>query len=104
MVSSKKGDVTRVLDLEGHEELKGLDGVVASVDKVAHEDVGCVRNFPALVEELQQIVELPMDVATDGDGGSDRLDIVLLDEDLLDPFAEHAQVLLVQALALFKRC
>jgi hypothetical protein len=43
-----------------------------------------VRHLPARREQLEEVVELSVDVAADGDGAVDRLDVGLLDEDLLD--------------------
>lgn len=40
-----------------------------------HEQVVCLWHIPANTEEFHQVVELAMDVATDGDGCIDDLDI-----------------------------
>jgi len=49
-----------------------------------HENVVGVGALAALVEELEEVVELAVDVATDSDRGRDRLHIGLLNEDFLD--------------------
>ena len=55
----------------------------ASVDKVTHKDVIPRRDVSSQPEELQQVVELPVDVAADDDRRRDRLHVGLLDEERL---------------------
>jgi len=43
-----------------------------------------------------------VDVPANGDWSFDRLDVVLLDEDLLDLLSEYSEVLLGEALARFE--
>jgi hypothetical protein len=43
-----------------------------------------VRHLAPRREQLEQIVELAVDIAADGDGAVDGLDVGLLDKDLLD--------------------
>lgn len=40
-----------------------------------HEEVVCFWDIAANAEELHEIVELAMNVAADGDGGVDDLDV-----------------------------
>lgn len=51
--------------LEREQQQERLDAVEAAVDKVAHEEVVGVRHVAADLEELLQVVELAVDVATD---------------------------------------
>jgi hypothetical protein len=54
----------RILHLVEEEEEDSLDGVKAPVYVVAEEDVTFLWNLSSLSEELQQIPELAMDIAT----------------------------------------
>ena len=63
MVAADESDAIGVADLEGQQEEKGLDGVVAPIDKVAEEQVVLVGAFAADLEQLDEVVELPVDVA-----------------------------------------
>ena len=63
MVAADESDAIGVADLEGQQEEKGLDGVVAPIDKVAEEQVVLVGTFAADLEQLDEVVELPVDVA-----------------------------------------
>jgi len=101
VVASKKGDMAWEFELQAEEKLECLDGVVASVDEVADEDVAGVRNFPTGAEEFEEIGELTVNVATDGNWSGDRLDVGFFDEDLLDFLADHAEVTFGEALAVF---
>mmetsp|Transcript_2693 Transcript_2693/g.4548 ORF Transcript_2693/g.4548 Transcript_2693/m.4548 type:complete len:300 (-) Transcript_2693:74-973(-) len=92
VVSSQESDVCGVLELQTEEELEGLHGVEASVDEVTHENVPRVWDLSSLVKELEQVVELSVDVSADGDGSLDRLDVALLNEDLLDLLAENSEL------------
>jgi hypothetical protein len=56
VVPTEDGDAVGVAQLERHEEGDGLDGVVAAVDVVAHEQVVRVRRVSADSEELGQVV------------------------------------------------
>jgi len=38
--------------------------MVTTVNKVSHEYISSIRNFSTLVKQLQQVVELAVDVAT----------------------------------------
>ena len=52
-----------------------FEAVVASIHKVTHEDVVGVWDLAAPSEQLLQVVELAVDVAADGDGRVDWLDV-----------------------------
>ena len=91
VVASEQGDVRGVLELQAEKELEGLNRVESSVHEVSHEDVASVRDFTALIEEFEEIMELTMDVSADGDWSLDWLDVALFDEDLLDLLAKDSQ-------------
>ena len=82
VVAADQRDAVRVPHLERQQQQEGLDRVEAAVDKVPEEEVGCPRGVPARHEQLAQVVELPVDVAADGDRGGDLRDVPLLDEQL----------------------
>ena len=52
MVSAEDCYSIAISELEGYEEGDGLDGVVASVDVISHEEVVCVGRVPADAEEF----------------------------------------------------
>jgi hypothetical protein len=98
VVAADEGDAIRVADLEQEQEEKRLDRVEAPVDKVAletrsgrrargaseaaiggagagaqgasahHEEIGRARTLAAMPEQLHQVKELAVDVATDLSG------------------------------------
>jgi hypothetical protein len=45
MVASEEGDAIGVLDLEAEQVLEGLDGVVATINKITDEDVASLINL-----------------------------------------------------------
>ena len=51
--------------LQRQQQQERLNAVEASVDKVTHEQVVCVWNVSSNLEELLQVKELTVDVATD---------------------------------------
>eukprot|EP00350_Pseudokeronopsis_sp_OXSARD2_P009129 CAMPEP_0170550162 /NCGR_PEP_ID=MMETSP0211-20121228/8226_1 /TAXON_ID=311385 /ORGANISM="Pseudokeronopsis sp., Strain OXSARD2" /LENGTH=117 /DNA_ID=CAMNT_0010856549 /DNA_START=544 /DNA_END=894 /DNA_ORIENTATION=+ len=64
MVPSQQGNVSRILQFEAKEELESLHRVVTSINEVSHKDVASVRDVSTHFEELQEVLELPMDVPT----------------------------------------
>ena len=78
VVAAQDGDAVRVADFERDEQGDGLDGEVAAVYVVAHEEVVGVWVWPADFEEFHQVVELAVDVAADGHGAFDGLDVGLV--------------------------
>lgn len=95
VVSAEECHVLWVPRLEEHEERETLETVVATVNIVTHENVVGAGTLAALVEELKEVVELAVDVATDSDRGRDRLHIGLFDEDFLHIFAEQFELILL---------
>lgn len=90
VIAAQQRDVAGILELEAEEEREGFDAVVAAVDKVAEEDVVDVRRAAAdlVGEEVEEVVELAVDVADDGDGGSHGLHVGFFHEQLGDGRAE----------------
>ena len=104
VISSQDRDSVRVSDLQSNEKSHGLNGVVASIDIVSHEQVVGIRKLTSKPEEFLQVVELPVDVATDGHRGSDWLDIRFLDEDIFSLVAETLDLRLSKWRALKQLC
>ena len=50
--------------LQGQKQEECLHAVEAPIYKVSHEEVICLRAIPADLEQLHEVEELPMDVAT----------------------------------------
>lgn len=78
MVAAEQQNVLWVLQFQAKEVFQRFHRVIAAVHKVADEDVALVGDFPADAEELQKVVELPVDVPTDIDRGADGLNVGFL--------------------------
>lgn len=72
---------------------------MASVDEVPHEDIAGLWHAPAFPEQFEQVPELAVDVAADGDWGRYGLNIGFLEEDGSDGVAEDFHVLFWEMLA-----
>jgi len=96
MVASEESDESRILQFETQQQLEGLHGVVTSVNEVSHEDVSGVGYLSSFVEQLEQVMELAMDISTDGDRSLNRLDVAFLDQQLLHLLTENSEVSLRQ--------
>jgi len=82
VVTSEDGESVLEAHLEGDEEGHGLDGVVATIDVVSHEEVVGVRGLATNLEQFSQVVELAVDVTADGHGGAHLLHVGLINKDL----------------------
>lgn len=81
MVAAYETDAIRPADLEREKEQERLDAKVSAVDKIAHEEVAPLGALACGLEQLEQIPELAVDVAADGHGGVDALDVALFNKD-----------------------
>jgi len=87
VVAPQDEEVLRVLDLEREQQADRLERLLAAVHVVAEEQVvGLGREAPVL-EEPQQVVVLPVDVAADLDGRLELQQDGLRHEDLAGPYA-----------------
>lgn len=68
VVAAQEADVRRVLELEDEQQQDALDRVVPAVDVVPEEQEPVQAGVAGDGEDVQQIVELAVDVADDGDG------------------------------------
>lgn len=78
VVTAQNGDTVGIADLQADEEGDGLNGVVTTIDIVTHEKIIVVGKLTANFEKLIEIVELAVDVTTDGNRGAHRHNIRLL--------------------------
>mmetsp|Transcript_6523 Transcript_6523/g.14256 ORF Transcript_6523/g.14256 Transcript_6523/m.14256 type:complete len:206 (-) Transcript_6523:14-631(-) len=100
VVASEDSNAVGKPHFEGHQQRDRLHGVVATVHVVAHEQVVRVRRLSSDAEQLHQVVELPVDVTTDGHGAVDRLNILFLDQNVASFVAQLLDLVLGQVLAL----
>ena len=75
MVSSEDSDSVLEAHLKGDKQSDGLDGVVAAINVVTHEQIVGVRGLATNLEKLAQIVELTVDITTDSHGGAHLLHV-----------------------------
>lgn len=99
VVATEDGDALRVADLECDQQSDGLDGEVATIDVVSHEEVVGVWVGSTDLEQLHQVVELAVDITTDGDGTFHGLHVGFVLEHLTRLFAQPSHVLLGELLA-----
>jgi len=81
MVTSEDGESILIAHLQGDKQGHGLHGVVSAINIISHEEVVGVRGLSANLEEFSQVVELSVDVTTDGHGGAHLLHVGLVDQD-----------------------
>ena len=84
VVAPKESDVAGILELQAQEEAESFHRVVSPIHKVAQKYVRGVwrRSADGRAEEVQQVKELAVQIADDGDGRSDRLHIGFFDQQL----------------------
>jgi hypothetical protein len=80
-----------MLDLEDQHVEEGLDTVEAAVDIITHEEVVGVLSYgrgygesATDFEYLEQVIELSVDIAADGDGCSDLHHVGFFDENFFN--------------------
>jgi len=100
VVAAEDGDAAWVANLEGDEQSDGLDAEITPVDVVAHEEIVGVRVRPADLEQLHQVVELPVDVAAHRHRAFDRLHVALFLQNFARFFAQPSHVFFAELLAL----
>ena len=62
VIASNESDSLWVAHLKGEQEEEGLNGVVATIHEVTHEQVVGVGALASYLEKLHQVIELTMDV------------------------------------------
>jgi hypothetical protein len=83
VVSPQQSHSIFISNLQGDQQQKCFNTVSTSIDVIAHEDIVGVRREAPYFEELEQVIELAMDIAADGDWGANLDEIRLLTQDLL---------------------
>ena len=63
VVAAKQSNAFGIPGLVRQQKLQGFDAVMPAVDVIAHEHVVVAGNGAALLKQVQQIKELPVDVA-----------------------------------------
>lgn len=64
VVPAKDGDPVAIAQLHCNQQCHGLDGIVSTINVVAHEEVVCVWRVAANSEELREIVLIAVSVRT----------------------------------------
>ena len=78
MVPSEQCHLVRPPCLQHHQPGQSLQAVVPSVHKVPHEEVVCVWDISSYFEQLLEIIELTMNVATHCHGRVYPLNVAFL--------------------------
>jgi hypothetical protein len=86
--------------LQRYEERDGLYTEVSPVNIVAHEEVVGVGHVPTNAEELKEVVELAVHIATDGDRAVDLPNIALAGQNLFGFCAQRLDFCFRQRFAL----
>ena len=100
MVSSKDRDSVWISYLQCDEKSHCLNRVITSIHVVAHEEIVVIRQLTSDLEEFLQVIELTMDVSTNGDGSSYWLHVALVHKDLFCFVAQSLDAILRQRFAL----
>lgn len=80
MIATNERDPVRIANFQAKKQQKRLERVEAAVDEIAHEEVICVWYVAAHAKELHQVMELAVNVTTDGDRRVDGNHIAFFDE------------------------
>ena len=83
VVAPENGNPVSISDLECDQQCDRFHAVIAPIDVIAHKQVISVRAIASDLEQLDQIVELAVDVATNRDRTSDGLHVLFARNDLL---------------------
>ena len=75
MVATKNGDSVSEAHFESNKQSDSLYTVVAAIDVITHEKVVCVRRLTSDFEKLAQVMELTVNITTDGDWRADLLHV-----------------------------
>ena len=100
MVAPDQSDEVWISHLIGQEKQEGFNTIEASIDEISQKEVADFGDVSAIFEEFQEVIELSMDVPTDGDRGVNSLHVALFDQDLSGLGAEVLDFLLADYLSL----
>lgn len=65
VVAAQDEEVLRILDLVGQEEADGLERLLSAINVVAKEEVVRLGREPAILEQAEQVIVLPVDITAD---------------------------------------
>ena len=82
VVSTKNGDAVLIAHFESDKEGHSLDGIVSTIDVVAHKEIVGIRRVAADAEQLHQVVKLAVDITANGNRAADRLHVGFFHQDL----------------------
>jgi hypothetical protein len=88
VVTPQEGNPVFIAHLQRQQHEEGLDTVPSAVHVIPQEDVVSVGRVPADLEQLQQVVQLPVNVSTDGDWGAHPDGVGLSLQDFLGQLAQ----------------
>jgi hypothetical protein len=100
VIASDHVHLIGILNFEKTQKSDNLDRMGASVDVIAEPQVTGVGQFTANLDDFEHIIKLSVNVADDGDGGREVVDILLLDEDVFEFVADEGNCFLGKNLAL----
>ena len=99
VISSNQMDSIWVTDFESEEEKESFDAIKSSVHEISHEEVVGLGTLSAHFEQLHQIIELAMNITTDGQGSFNLDYICFVGEDFLGTVTESFYLALLDVLA-----
>jgi hypothetical protein len=65
VVAAQDEEVLGILDLVGQEEADGLERLLSAINVVAKEEVVRLGREPAILEQPEQVIVLPVDITAD---------------------------------------
>ncbi len=99
VVAPDQGDTVRVPHFQSQQQKKSFHRIEPTVNIVPQKQIVRSRALSTLLEQLQQVIELPMNVPTNGDRQVNPLHIILFDQNLPGPQAQRLDLVLVEVLA-----
>ena len=72
--------------------MEGLDGVIAAINEVSHENIALFWNLATFFKKLKKVVELTMNVTADSYGRTNWLYVALINQNFFDLLAEDSKV------------
>ena len=102
VITSQDSNPVSVSNFQCNQQCDRFDWVVSTIDVITHKQVIGIRAVATDLEQLDQIVELPMDVSTNCDWASHRLYILLTRYDFFTFLTQLLDLYLCQWFTLFE--
>jgi len=83
VISANQRDTIRISHLQSKQQEEGFHAIVSTIDEIAHKEIVGFRTLATNFEELDEVIELAMDVATDGDRSLNFYDVAFFGQDFL---------------------